>query len=946
MKTNKLLSLFLAITMMLSMACITTVSAAGDVATVDGVAYATIDDAIAAWNDGTTLTLLQDVELSGTITLPSTEHHILNLDNYTMTAASGENAIEITCNGQSTESYALTVNAGENGGITAEGMACIYYNKSGNTQDRPIITINGGVFTGFEAVSIFSSNSGTKCPRLHITGGTFNGYISVDKGKLLIQGGIFNKPVSSSGDSTAYTLISGGSFNATILQSGYMPTSSTIYAIGKKTPDEYTAGSYDVGVYVDDNGYLNVGGPVITAAGTEYEASTPYTVWSNFLNFSSAKDNGLFYTSLEIALARAGKATLHNVFTGDDQNTYTTSKSVTVDMTDPNADIDASIILGKAKHKFTVIYDVSNPFEGEVYGVEDHYVAYTEEIDGTVVTRTYTNVPAVIKNGTVGYGTLADAIADAQDGDTITVCADIAEEAVVIDKNITIDLGGNQLTGDVETTAGATAELKNGSIVSEDASKATITTAGDLTLTDITAAGASDILNVTEGTLTINSGKYTGGAANLFVVGNNASVSVKGGIFDQDPTAYLDDGLTALHDGVTGLWTVIATQHKIDVATNPAAVSGDEIVNVTVTVNGPDFQNAEWKLEFDKNVFDYVGYTDTITTDIKAPVAGDGFVTDSLYTYTSGDVFPGDTVLVTYQFKAKDQPAETTSTFTVTDAIVATSYTANFGDISVEGDSADVLVKLREFGSFETLVTMNGTTTNITADLANGPYEAPYTGLDYVFEVIDPVLDGETVTYVITKDGEVVNAVNAAGTYEIEYTVERIGYKAKTDTFTVVIGDPNFELETSIYTMGNYTLVMVYTDAAGMTPNFDGKDMFDITASGYAYQGTPTAAAQPFNFVYGIVIPQPAAGVDLKALVDFDTETSVAINPYDADVNYVDGVNDRDAVVVINTYNGLPTQMNDEALLSRILKADVNKDKIVNMDDVTAIEKVIEENNA
>ena len=125
-------------------------TANAQVAKVGEKTYGTIDEAVANWTNGTTLTLMADVTLTDVVKLKSTEHHILNLGTYTMTAASGKHAIEITCEGRSSASYALTVNADATnpGGITATGKSCIYYKKSGSTKDRPIILINNGVFTG------------------------------------------------------------------------------------------------------------------------------------------------------------------------------------------------------------------------------------------------------------------------------------------------------------------------------------------------------------------------------------------------------------------------------------------------------------------------------------------------------------------------------------------------------------------------------------------------------------------------------------------------------------------------------------------------------------------------------------------------------------------------------------------------------------------------------
>ena len=94
----------LALVAMLSSFSMTTYA---QVAKVGNTEYATIDEAIANWTNGTTLTLLADVTLSDVIKLSTTEYHILDLGTYTMTAASGKDAIQYVINGRSSASYAL-----------------------------------------------------------------------------------------------------------------------------------------------------------------------------------------------------------------------------------------------------------------------------------------------------------------------------------------------------------------------------------------------------------------------------------------------------------------------------------------------------------------------------------------------------------------------------------------------------------------------------------------------------------------------------------------------------------------------------------------------------------------------------------------------------------------------------------------------------------------------
>ena len=275
------------------------------VAKVGNNEYYSIDEAIAAWTNNTTLTLLSDVTLSNVVTLKSTEHHILDLSTYTMTAAEGKNAFVIkACGTGDSERTAITIKAdGSNpGGINAGKKSVIYYKYadggiSGN--DRPIIKIEGGVFTGSTS-SIGTTGIHTigsearKCATLNISGGVFNCSIyGSSKSKLLISGGIFHYSVGSQGDSTALRLISGGTFKTL----GFMTADSknTKFWFGT------SMGNSNVGLYVNDDNYLVVGGPVITKFDDRFEVKVKYSVWNSLLQYSSAAD-GLYYTEADNAV--------------------------------------------------------------------------------------------------------------------------------------------------------------------------------------------------------------------------------------------------------------------------------------------------------------------------------------------------------------------------------------------------------------------------------------------------------------------------------------------------------------------------------------------------------------------------------------------------------------------------------------------------------------------
>ena len=140
------------------------------------------------------------------------------------------------------------------------------------------------------------------------------------------------------------------------------------------------------------------------------------------------------------------------------------------------------------------------------------------------------------KVGETGYTTLADAITAAQDGDTVTLLADVTED-VTINKNITLDLGDKTLTntsaGEATLTVavGTTATVKNGRI-DGGTGYYNIQNKGTATFEDVTATagntGSSMIDNY--GDLTINSGDYSGG---LDTIKNepNAKLTITGGTF-------------------------------------------------------------------------------------------------------------------------------------------------------------------------------------------------------------------------------------------------------------------------------------------------------------------------------------------------------------------------------------------------------------------------------
>ena len=211
----------------------------------------------------------------------------------------------------------------------------------------------------------------------------------------------------------------------------------------------------------------------------------------------------------------------------------------------------------------------------------DGYIP-TQNADGTFGVKVGKYVAEI---GSQGYESLAEAIDAAQDGQTVRLLADVAED-VVISKSIALDLGGKTLTN---TNAGkatisvqsGTVTVKNGNVkggtgyYNIEAKKD-----ANLTLTDVAATagntGSSMIDNW--GTLTITSGTYTGGL-NVVKSEEGSVLNISGGTFTRE---------TAPRWGITGTVLVYGTTTITGGTFNEKSTSTNARVVVTGRVDGYD----------------------------------------------------------------------------------------------------------------------------------------------------------------------------------------------------------------------------------------------------------------------------------------------------------------------------------------------------------------------
>ena len=272
---------------------------AANVAKVGNTEYATINEAIAAWTNGSTLTLLADVTLSKTIEINSNESRTLDLGTYTMTAAKNKDAIQYVVKGRTSLGVALEIKADANnpGGITASGKSIVVHTKplmSAPSKDRPITRFYGGVFNASNIVKQSGSlggagYTGASAPSFYFYGGVFNGSISTNRSLNQFHGGTFNGKLQMSVDSSAYTLIAGGRFKyLSNLQGSEL--NSDKFTIGSEK------GKYDRGIYVDKDGYYVITSAPITEVSAKYKAVKKESYNSNnYFCYSAAATYGMFY---------------------------------------------------------------------------------------------------------------------------------------------------------------------------------------------------------------------------------------------------------------------------------------------------------------------------------------------------------------------------------------------------------------------------------------------------------------------------------------------------------------------------------------------------------------------------------------------------------------------------------------------------------------------------
>ncbi len=588
------------------------------------------------------------------------------------------------------------------------------------------------------------------------------------------------------------------------------------------------------------------------------------------------------------------------------------------------------------------------------------------------------------------YMTLQEAINAAPEYYTIVILRDFNEDGVAVaaDDTLIIDLNGKTVDADImnygnlsvmngtinNTNSGASAIENNGAGATLTVENLDITSArhalridgGDATIQsgsyattamftvyavnissgatveiiDGTFKGAKATTATTENTaalsirgnstVTIANGNFSGGSVlGTLQCDDTSTISITGGTFDQDPSAYVATGYTATAT-INGFVVDKITKATFSVTADKAEVKTGEVVNITVTLSGEDLIGGAWTLSFDPEKFEQVG-TEALSGE---------FVRS--YTFDSE-------VIATYTFRAIAQvDASVVGTFTVTGEDAYDYNGAMSGKVESTVTPANVTIK-HETMSVSVLV---GTELQ-TADSKTIDWD----GKSYTVAIV-PSQTGVAVSYKV--NGEDVSSLtfSKSGTYAIDYTVTKKGYADVTGTFVFTINEIQYVVEvnlngsdTSDYVAGK-KLVLVYTNNEGLSFTYSGKTMYDVTVAGYKHNSTDA-----YEHVYAIVVD--AIDTDGNAengaqatLDDYKTnvkpvETALAdsyVVVYSNDLNNDGSLTLRDVGVAYGVLNQHePYFIN---FMANVLMADTNGDKIVDESDAANVKKAYDDSKA
>ena len=520
---------------------------------------------------------------------------------------------------------------------------------------------------------------------------------------------------------------------------------------------------------------------------------------------------------------------------------------------------------------------------------------YMSTITGTT-TNMYLMDP-VAKIGTTEYYTLFDAVAAVQDGETITMLRNTAEEFAIDNTtaNITLDMAGFTLTGAI-TPSNANLTIENGTINNENASYSAIEiNAGTLVLNDVKVTSKRHGVRIDGAvTATINGGEYrlsaTSGTRHAVNVSGGAEVTIKAGTFVGPAGTSMDSG------------SAVCVQAGAKVTIEGGDFSGGK--NATLGVSGTMTVTGG---TFDQDVTAYCpnGYVCQMNADNKYEV----FFAVASITNANGTLYyaslqaainaaeNGETVKVEANVEATVMPTAD-STNNPDNCLV---YVANDKTIIIDLNGKTITVNGSDEAEYDVLAIRNhGNLTITDSNATAGTIKLNYDGTqeDGFSQIHSTILNFGTLTIdkvnivnnatkgytshaifnyswggnaILTINGGVISSVNKGysvysqayddssnnrcevyingGTLSDGLRYDNIGYHAANGANVVIIGgvfETNAENKPSLYIGGNGTTAVAISGGTFSEPVLE-----EYCAAGYIPQdnGNGTYGVKPGQYV-------------------------------------------------------------------------------------------------
>ena len=458
------------------------------VASIGTAKYISLAAAIAAANNGETVTLLKDV--TENVEIAKEKNLTLDLNGYTLNGGTGTAKAALTNYGTITITDSSTTKTGtikrDDTGIVGETSYYVIRNQGTMTIESGTVINNSGYrkanSTGSMSGSslICNGDDDALTPVLNIEGGKFvqENFIAIKNGllgTLNVSGGEISSKHSAIQNWYKAT-ITGGTIN------GQLWTDAFVWAEGT------SIGETKIGGNAEFNGEI-----VMDITGT------------NVIPKLEITDGELNVTKWNITTAAA------------------------------NAGAKPAVSGGTFKAAVPADYCA----EGFIP---------TDNGDGTFGVKSGAYVAQI---GDVKYETLQAAINAAKAGDTVTLLVNATED-VTINKDITLDLGGKTLTNTnagkaTISVTGGKVTVKGGSVMGGTKYYNIEVTKGsnaNLTLENVTATAGNNAASMIDnwGTLTIESGTYEGGL-NVVKSEEGSTLTINGGKFTLN---YATNGYTAV----------------------------------------------------------------------------------------------------------------------------------------------------------------------------------------------------------------------------------------------------------------------------------------------------------------------------------------------------------------------------------------------------------------